>query len=90
MEQETVSPTWMADPEKAAAAAPYWWAYAGDFPHWYVWRGVAGHYYARIPGISPQRVVRALSAEGLREEIQRTELARRSIPFSSRLWNHCA
>ena len=45
--------------ESAGKAAPPWWAYAKEFPSWYVWRGVTGLYYARMPGISPQRVLRA-------------------------------
>jgi hypothetical protein len=55
--------------ESAAKAAPGWWAYAHEFPSWYVWRGVSGFCYARIPGISPQRVLRALTADRLRDEI---------------------
>ncbi|MBV9383748.1 MAG: hypothetical protein JOY82_06915 [Streptosporangiaceae bacterium] len=73
----------------AGASVPEWWAYAREFPRWYVWQGVAGHYYARVPGSSPPRLVRALSAEELREEIVRAEL-RRPVPSRSRFRNHCA
>jgi hypothetical protein len=55
----------------AADTTPQWWAYAHELPRWYVWRGVSGLYYARIPGISPQRVLRARTADLLRDEILR-------------------
>ncbi len=62
----------IADEEEIAAkTAPDWWAYAHEFPSWYVWRGVSGLCYARIPGISPQRVLRAPTAGQLRDEIIR-------------------
>ena len=55
--------------ESAGKAAPPWWPYGKEFPSWYVWRGVTGLYYARVPGISPQRVLRATSAAALRDQI---------------------
>ena len=69
---------------------PEWTAYAPEFPQWYVWRGVAGHFYARLPGSSPPRVVRALNPEELREEISRVEVALRLVLSRSRFRNHCA
>jgi hypothetical protein len=65
--------------ETAEQATPSWWAYARDFPDWYVWRGVSGICYARIPGISPQRVLRAPTAELLRDEIIACAPARRRV-----------
>ena len=58
---------------------PEWWSHAREYPHWYVWRGVAGHFYARVPRTSPSRVVRALTAEGLRDEIRRAEAPARPV-----------
>jgi hypothetical protein len=87
MERETVS---VSDTEGETAAMPEWCAYASEFPQWYIWRGVAGHYYARVPRSSPPRVVRALSPEGLREEIARAENSRRMLLSGSRFRNHCA
>lgn len=55
--------------ESAGKAAPPWWPHGKEFPSWYVWRGVTGLYYARVPGISPQRVLRAPSAAALRDQI---------------------
>jgi hypothetical protein len=69
--------------EDAGKTAPRWWAYAREFPYWYVWRGVTGLYYARIPGISPQRVLRALTAEELRAEIARYVTPRRTVALSN-------
>jgi hypothetical protein len=60
------------DSERAGEAAPKWWAHAREFPHWYVWRGVTGLYYGRVPGTSPQRVLRGVTADILRDEIART------------------
>jgi hypothetical protein len=65
---------------------PGWWSHAREYPHWYVWRGVAGHFYARVPRTSPPRVVRALTAEGLRDEIRRAESPAR--PASRRREDH--
>ena len=45
--------------EGKPAVLPGGGAYGKEFPSWYVWRGVTGLYYARVPGISPQRVLRA-------------------------------
>ena len=66
------------DSECAEKAAPHWWAYAREFPRWYVWRGVTGLYYARIPGTSPQRVLRALTAtySGMRSSASRRRTVR--------------
>jgi hypothetical protein len=69
--------------EYAGKTVPRWWAYAREFPHWYVWRGVTGLYYARIPGISPQRVLRALTVDKLREEIVRYGTSRRTVALSN-------
>jgi hypothetical protein len=45
-----------------------------DFPPWHAWEGmIAGLLYARRPRSSPPMVVRATSAEGLREQIIRAE-----------------
>jgi hypothetical protein len=68
--------------------APRWWAYACEFPYWYVWRGVTGLYYARIPGISPQRVLRALTADKLRDEIVRYGTSRQTVALSNITGNH--
>jgi hypothetical protein len=65
--------------ETAEKTAPSWWAYAREFPDWYVWRGVSGLYYARIPGISPQRVLRAPTAGLLRDEIACSGAVRRRV-----------
>jgi hypothetical protein len=69
--------------ESAEKTAPQWWTYAREFPRWYVWRGVTGLYYARIPGISPQRVLRALTADILRDEIVRSEASHRTVALSN-------
>jgi hypothetical protein len=86
MEFRTRSLADIEDPgEIAAASAPSWWAYAREFPDWYVWRGVSGLYYARIPGTSPQRVLRAMTADMLRDEIISRGAARRRVallPYS--------
>jgi hypothetical protein len=71
-------------------AVPEWWAYAREFPRWYVWRGVAGHFYARVPRTSPPKVVRAPSAEELRDEMTRAESWRRPLAEPPYLRNHCA
>jgi hypothetical protein len=65
--------------EIAERTTPSWWAYAREFPDWYVWRGVSGLYYARIPGISPQRVLRAPTADLLRDELVCCGAARRRV-----------
>jgi hypothetical protein len=71
---------------------PEWWSHACEYPHWYVWRGVAGHFYARVLRTSPPKVVRALTAEGLRDEIRRAESptwsARTSRPVPRRREAH--
>lgn len=69
---------------------PAWWAHAGEFPRWYVWRGVTGLYYARIPGISPQRVVRARTPEGLLSMIMNEELSWRTALFAPPQRADCA
>jgi hypothetical protein len=66
-----------------AETVPQWWAYAREFPRWYVWRGVTGLYYARIPGVSPQRVLRAPTADALRDEIVRSGARHRTVALSS-------
>ncbi len=71
------------DTESAEKTAPAWWAYAREFPRWYVWRGVTGLYYARIPGVSPQRVLRAPTADMLRDEIVRSGAPHRTVALSS-------
>lgn len=63
----------------------HWWAYEAEFPRWYVWRGVGGQYYARVPGCSPPRVVRAPGPEELRAEILRDAASRGQVPFQSEL-----
>jgi hypothetical protein len=65
--------------ETAENTAPSWWAHAREFPDWYVWRGVSGLFYARIPGISPQRVLRATTADMLRDEIVGCGATRRRV-----------
>jgi hypothetical protein len=83
MELQTESLADIADPwESAEDTAPAWWAYAREFPRWYVWRGVTGFCYARIPGVSPQRVLRAATPELLRDEILFTGAAYRSVALS--------
>lgn len=53
-----------------AGETPDWWRpYAQQFPHWHAWRGIAGLLYARRPMTSPPKVVRAISAEKLRDKI---------------------
>jgi hypothetical protein len=83
MELQTESLADIADPwESAEDTAPAWWAYGREFPRWYVWRGVTGFCYARIPGVSPQRVLRAATPELLRDEILFTGAAYRSVALS--------
>jgi hypothetical protein len=83
MELRTESLADIADQwESAENTAPAWWAYAHEFPRWYVWRGVTGFYYARIPGISPQRVLRAATPELLRDEILFSGATYRSVALS--------
>lgn len=84
MERQTGYGVGIADErETAEKTAPQWWAYAREFPRWYVWRGVTGLYYARIPGVSPQRVLRALTADILRDEIVRYGASHRRVALSS-------
>jgi hypothetical protein len=96
MERETVSGSGTADASDAARerdpdSVPNWWAtYSREFPRWYVWRGVAGHYYGRVRRTSPPMVVRALNADGLRDEIMHAELSGWPVSSRSRLNNHCA
>jgi hypothetical protein len=66
----------------AEKTAPSWWVHAREFPRWYVWRGVTGLYYARIPGVSPQRVLRAPTADMLRDEIVRSAAPHRTVALS--------
>jgi hypothetical protein len=73
----------VCDSEDAAETVPPWWAYAREFPRWYVWRGVTGLYYARIPGVSPQRVLRAPTPDTLRDEIVRTVAPHRTVALSN-------
>jgi hypothetical protein len=87
MERETESGLETAD---ETAAIPEWRAYAREFPRWHVWRGVAGHYYARVPRSSPPRVVRALNAEDLRQEIARAEMSAMALPARSHFRDYCA
>ena len=83
MELRTGSLADIADQwESAEETAPAWWAYAHEFPRWYVWRGVTGLCYARIPSISPQRVLRAPTPELLRDEILFSTAAYRSVALS--------
>lgn len=83
MELQTESLADIADPREGAEdTAPAWWAYGREFPRWYVWRGVTGFCYARIPGVSPQRVLRAPTPELLRNEILLTGAAYRSVALS--------
>ena len=74
-----LSTVYDSDSEAAAETVPQWWAYAREFPRWYVWRGVTGLYYARIPGVSPQRVLRAPTADTLRDEIVRSVAPHRTV-----------
>lgn len=67
--------------EPVQDTAPDWWAHADEFPHWYVWRGVTGLYYARVPGISPQRVVSARTPGGLLGAIIDAEFSWRAAKF---------
>jgi hypothetical protein len=84
MERQTVHRLGMAHTrEGAEKTAPKWWTYAPEFPRWYVWRGVTGLYYARIPGISPQRVLRAPTADELRDKIARYVTPRRTVALSN-------
>ena len=83
MELRTESLADIADQwETAENTSPAWWAYAREFSRWYVWRGVTGSYYARIPGISPQRVLRAPTPELLRDEILFSGAPYRSVALS--------
>jgi hypothetical protein len=68
--------------ESAGKAAPPWWPYGKEFPSWYVWRGVTGLYYSRVPGISPQRVLRAPSATALRDQIIQSTAPYRAIALA--------
>jgi hypothetical protein len=48
-----------------------------DYPPWHAWPGVlAGVLYARWPGSSPPMVVRSVTIDGLRHEIERAEAER--------------
>ena len=50
---------------------------ARDYPGWETWPGVlAGVVYARRPRTSPPLVVRAISADGLRQAIEAAETER--------------
>jgi hypothetical protein len=50
---------------------------AHDYPGWETWPGVlAGVVYARRPRSSPPLVVRAITADGLREAIEAAETER--------------
>jgi hypothetical protein len=83
MELRTGSLADIADQwESAETTAPAWWAYAREFPRWYVWRGITGLCYARIPTVSPQRVLRAPTPELLRDEILFSAAAYRSVALS--------
>jgi hypothetical protein len=70
--------------EPVQDTVPEWWAHADEFPRWYVWRGVTGLYYARIPGISPQRVVHARTPEGLAGVIIDAKLSWQAALFAPR------
>jgi hypothetical protein len=48
-----------------------------DYPPWHAWPGVlAGVLYARRPRASPPMVVRSVTIDGLRREIERAERER--------------
>lgn len=48
-----------------------------DYPPWHAWPGVlAGVLYARRPGSSPPMVVRSVTLDGLRQEIERADQER--------------
>ena len=47
-----------------------------DHPGWHAWRGVLGLMYARRPRTSPPMVVRAVSVDQLREQIEDAERQR--------------
>jgi hypothetical protein len=48
-----------------------------DYPGWHAWPAVlAGLVYARYPRSSPPLVVRSVSTEGLRQEIEAAERER--------------
>ena len=48
-----------------------------DYPPWHAWPGVLGGVmYARRPGASPPMVVRSVTLDGLRQEIERAEQER--------------
>jgi hypothetical protein len=45
-----------------------------DYPPWHAWPGVlAGVPYARPPDLAPPMVVRSVTIDGLRQEIERAE-----------------
>ncbi|HEY1704802.1 MAG TPA: hypothetical protein VGG75_34315 [Trebonia sp.] len=69
---------------------PEWWEHADAFPRWYVWRGVTGLYYARVPGITPQRVVHARTPEGLLLAIIDDNLSWEATAFTPRQRTDCA
>jgi hypothetical protein len=69
---------------------PDWWMYGREFPHWHVWRGVNGNLYARVPGVSPQRLVRAQTPEDLRDGIIRQEMSRWRVSSHNDFRDHCA
>lgn len=61
------------DGERARALAEV----ARDYPGWETWPGVlAGVVYARRPRTSPPLVVRAITADGLRQAIEAAETER--------------
>lgn len=48
-----------------------------DYPPWHAWTGMlAGVLYARRPDLAPPMVVRSVSVDGLRREIERAERER--------------
>ena len=61
------------DDERAGTLAEI----ARDYPGWETWKGIlAGVLYARRPRSSPPMVVRAITADGLRQAIETAEAER--------------
>jgi hypothetical protein len=93
MERRTVAGLGAAVADEADGIAreiPDWWDYGPAFPRWHVWLGVNGMFYARVPGVSPERLVRARTVEDLRHGIVRVQLSRWAIPSKAALPDHCA
>ena len=72
-EKQSPTGTRLADEERAHALAKI----GRDYPGWHAWRGtLGGVVYARRPRTSPPLVVRAITTDRLRREIEEAECER--------------